>query len=109
MDVSTLEDLFQFIHAFSPEEGLESLRLDRVNTCAEIKNWKVPFMIAKMVNLKELTVENLADSHPQAIKTIIDLIVSIMGTSGASLRVLKLGNNDFSADDMNKILTAMKA
>lgn len=66
-------------------------------------------MIAKMVNLKELTVENLADSHPQAIKTIIDLIVSIMGTSGASLRVLKLGNNDFSADDMNKILTAMKA
>ena len=38
LDVSVLEDLFQFIHAFSPEEGLESLKLDKVNTCAEIKD-----------------------------------------------------------------------
>ena len=51
-----LGELFYFVHVLTPEEGLESFKLDRININnininEDFKDWTIPYLVAKMINL----------------------------------------------------------
>ena len=64
-----LGEIYYIVHVLTPEQGLESLKLDRININRinineDFKDWTIPYLVTKTINLKQLCVENIVDSRP---------------------------------------------
>ena len=58
----TLAEMFYCAHILTSERGLDRLKFDSIDTNQDLPEWAVSYLAAKVSNLRQLYVQNLANS-----------------------------------------------